>query len=59
MGHTLRGEDIGTSIDFEVINFVFTQRDTNKQELILLHLSFFSWVISREERCNHGLDFKV
>ena len=40
-------KDIWTSIDLKVINFPFTRRDTNKQQLELIFaLSFFSWIIS-------------
>ena len=39
-------KNIWTSIDFEVINFPFTRRDTNKQQLEIIALSFYTRIIS-------------
>ena len=56
-------KNIWTSIDFEVINFPFTRRDTNKQQLEIIALSFYTWIISGDKWRNNlvlikDFDFK-
>ena len=46
-------KNIWTSIDFEVINFPFTRRDTNKQQLEIIALSFYTWIISGDKWRNN------
>ena len=46
-------KNIWTSIDFEVINFPFTRRDTNKQQLEIIALSFYTRIISGDKWRNN------